>query len=322
MRNVKKNVVETQPEGNEILVSSDGYAFELREKSCPTCRVSRYQVLGYRGGKLHRYGLGVTTRIVRCQTCGLIFPNPFPYPVAAQELYGDPEKYFEDKDEERRMSGHRRLVRQLARLTGTSHPSILDVGSGRGELLRAAQLEGMHDVVGLEFSHAMIAYVKERYGIAIVPQTIEEYAAENTRSFDAIVLGGVLEHVYDPSSMIAACAKLARRGTVLYIDTCNEPNLLTMVGNLFNRMRRSPAVFNLSPTWVPYHVFGFNPPSLKRLLEHYGFTITHLRLYTLPTIPSRPMMSDRVKAFVGSQVLRLANTIGLAGNMYVWARRC
>src|SRR3989338_6327808 len=82
----------------EILVDSEGNVFELREVSCPTCGPSVQRLVGYRGGKWHRYGLGVATRIVRCHRCRLLFPNPFPYPRAPQQLYGDPSKYFESHD--------------------------------------------------------------------------------------------------------------------------------------------------------------------------------------------------------------------------------
>ncbi|MBI3021740.1 MAG: class I SAM-dependent methyltransferase [Candidatus Omnitrophica bacterium] len=313
------------PQG--ITVDSEGNEFELRERSCPTCGSSAQRVLGYRGGKWHRYGLGVATRIVQCQACGLLFPNPFPYPRAPQQLYGDPSTYFQGHDEvgghdERgRIAGFCRLIQDIRRATGQAVPSILDVGSGRGELLEAARREGLDDVVGLEFAHAMIEHVRGRYGISLVPQTIEHYAATNSRIFDAIVLNAVLEHVHDPDAMMAACAALTRPGGLVYINTPNEPNLLTILGNVFNRLRGNLAVLNLSPTWIPYHVYGFNPRALRVLLHKHGFEMTSLRIYAIPTIPSTSAFADRLQAFVATQICRVANLTGTAGNLYVWARR-
>ena len=310
----------------KIEVDSKGNAFEFRSKRCPTCEQSDQRVIGYRGGRWHRYGLGVATRIVQCKRCQLIFPDPFPYPLDPQALYGDPSKYFEPRDahtdERHIVDGYRRLIRDIMRWVGKNPISILDVGSGRGELLRAARLEGIDDVVGLEFAQAMIDYVQSRYSIDLVPQTIEQYASTNARTFDAIVLNAVLEHVYDPNLMIRACAKLTYPGSVLYIDTPNEPNLLTVMGNALNRMRGNLGVFNLSPTWIPYHVFGFNPHALRTLLKKYRFEIMGIRIFAIPTIPSSGSDSgDRFKTFVGTQINRLANVIGRASNMYVWARR-
>ena len=305
----------------QLVADAGGHTFALRPKVCPTCGPSAQRVLGSRGGAAHRYRLGVRTRIVQCCRCRLIFPNPFPYPTHPQQLYGDPHKYFAQQDETHRIREGRRLIRQIVARTGTAHPSMLDVGCGRGALLHAARLEGLPDVVGLEFSQAMVTYVGDTYGIAVVPQTIEEYAGSHPRTFDAIVLNAVLEHVYEPDAMMAACAQLTRPGSVVYIDTPNEPNLLTIVGNALNGLRGAPGVFNLSPTWMPYHVFGFNPCALQVLLNKHGFAMESLRVHAVPAVPSRPGLQDRVRAYAATQINRLANMTGTAGNMYVWARR-
>ena len=167
----------------------------------------------------------------------------------------------------------------------------------------------------------MIQHAQKRYGMTLVPQTIERYAATTPRTFDAIVLNAILEHVYDPDAMMAACAALTRPGSLAYINTPNEPNLLTIFGNAFNRLRGDPAVLNLSPTWVPYHVFGFNPHALRFLLNKHRFKMISLRIYAIPTIPSTLAFADQFKAFIATQICRVANVTGTASNMYVWARR-
>lgn len=305
----------------EMRVNPTDHEFDMREISCPICRTSKQKWIGYRGGSFQRYGLGVATRIVQCRRCWLLFPNPFPYPRNPERIYQDPVHFFERHNEEGKVFRCRKLIREVIHQTGKSGPSILDVGSGRGEFLQAAHLEGLGDVVGLEFSQAMIAHAQERYGMAVIPQTIEQYAASQGRTFDAVVLNAVLEHVYDPDSMIEACARLTRRGGLLYIDTPNEPNLLTVIGNFFNRLGGGRAVFNLSPTWPPYHVFGFNPYALRLLLEKHNFVISRIFIHHAPAIPSRPIWRDRFKAFVAMQIGRLANVTGTASNLYVWARR-
>lgn len=313
----------TEQVDGERVRDAEGREFVLREKRCPTCGISEQRVVGYRGGQWHRYGLGVATRIVQCPRCRLMFPNPFPYPQNPQALYGDPVKYFqardEQSDERSRIADLRNLVAGLRQLTHVN--SLLDVGSGRGELLEAARLEGVPEIVGLEISHAMAEYVQHRIGITLVPTTIERYAAEEPRTFDAIVLSAVLEHVDDPNAMIEACATLSTHGSILYIDTPNEPSLLTAVGNAWNRVRGNPAVLNLSPTWIPYHVFGFNPHALRVLLEKHGFEILRIRIHARPAIPSRTGLGDRVKSWVATQICRLSNVTGTAANLYVWAQR-
>jgi len=308
-------------EDARIVAAGNGDRFALRPVDCPTCGEQPKRHLGRRGGPSQRYGLGVETRIVQCERCSLVFPDPFPFPLDAARLYADPEKYFAAHDEAAKVQAYRGLIREIAERAGKPRPSILDVGSGRAELLQAARLEGSTDVVGLEFAPDMIEYARSRHGLVVLPRTIEEYAREAEHPFDSIVLNAVLEHVYNPDSMIASCAGLTRPGSVVYIDVPREPNLMTMVGNAWNRFRGSDAVYNLQPTWPPYHVFGFNERALERLLSKHGFEITSLRVHSAPKVPARDGWRDRLQAFAATQVNRAANWTGTASNMFVWARR-
>lgn len=306
---------------DQIVTSSSGDRFALRPIDCPTCGASPKRVLGRRGGPSQRYGLGVETQIVQCGGCSLVFPDPFPFPLDPARLYADPDKYFAAHDEAAKVQAYRGLIREISARTETARPSILDVGSGRAELLQAARLEGSTDVVGLEFAPDMIEYARARHGLVVLAKTIEEYAREADRAFDAIVLNAVLEHVYDPDSMVASAARLTRPGAAVYIDVPREPNLMTVVGNAWNRWRGSRAVFNLQPTWPPYHVFGFNERALDRLLSKHGFEVTSLRIRSAPRVPAGGAWRDRVQAFAATQINRVANWTGTASNMFVWARK-
>lgn len=260
------------------------------------------------------------TCIVQCRTCRLIYPNPFPYPLDPQRLYGDPDKYFETHDEGEKCESYRKLVGEAARRLGRRDLTLLDVGSGRGELLHAAHLEGVA-AVGLEFSTAMIEYTRRKYGIEVLAKSIEAFAEDRSTAFDVVVLGAVLEHVHDPDSMIRAASRLVRPGGLLYVDVPNEPHLLSVIGNLWNRLWGSRAVFNLSPTWPPYHVFGFNPKALSTLLAKHHFSVVALRINATPQVPSTGRRGDRIRSWVATQVNRVANWTGTASNMYVWAER-
>lgn len=275
-----------------------------------------------RGGSHQRWGLGVETPIVECQSCGLLFPNPFPYPVEPQKLYGDPDKYFAAHDLEHKIGRYRELARNiLARSRTSTAPRLLDIGAGRGDFLHAAKLEGFVNPVGLEFADAMVEFAKENFQVHLEKLSAEQLAERDGPIFDAIVLNAVLEHVYDPSAFMAAVSKLAKPDAVLYLDLPREPHLLTMVGNTLNRALRKPEVYNLQPTWPPFHVYGFNPKALGRILEKHGFVIESIRVHASTRIRAGQGLKDRAKALAGQQINRLANLTGLASNMYVWARR-
>lgn len=304
----------------DVVCDDLGKLFDLTPWKCPTCGPVGTRLVGLRGGRYHRYGWGLESPIVRCLGCGLLYPDPFPRPRDPQQLYGDPEKYFERHDRRAKIDWNRQLLAEIARLLGSRTVALLDVGSGRGEALEAGRREGLTDLVGLELSQAMADDVKRHFGFDVILETIETYVEHAGRTFDIVMLNAVLEHVHDPDSMIACCRRLTRAGGVLYVDVPREPNLLTMIGNGFNRLRGDPAVYNLSPTWTPFHVYGFNPRAIRTLLMKHGFTIERIDVHATPQIPHRPAFGDRLKAFAGTQVNRLANLTGLASNMFIWAR--
>ena len=155
---------------------------------------------------------------------------------------------------------------------------------------------------GLEISSAMCAEAERRYGVRPHLRTIEEFESEKT--FDVIVMNAVIEHVHNPDTFVAAARRLVAPGGVLYIDTPREPHLLTMVGRAMGR------TLNLSPTWPPYHVFGFNPKALSQLLAKHSFSL------------DRTVVKDSRAAAPGAArlVMKVANFTPWAANMYCWAR--
>jgi SAM-dependent methyltransferase len=295
--------------------------FHVQAIVCPTCEVLDVKTLGMRGGPYQREGLGVATAIVRCRRCGLVFPNPFPFTPSPAALYDEPETYFRLHDSETKVRGNRLIVRRAIQLLGTRAPSVLDVGSGRGEFVRAAQLEGLTDVVGVEFSPHMVEDAQRVLGVHLVCSTLEEYAQANERLFDAVILSAVIEHVYDPDTLMRSVANSIRPGGVVYIDTPREPNLRTYVGNTFNWARRTRAVYNLSPTWPPFHVFGFNPRALRALLSKHGFQIISLSVSGNPgVLAAGPLAGRKLSGSAATVFGHVANVLRLGDNMTVWAR--
>ena len=103
-----------------------------------------------------------------------------------------------------------------------------------------------------------------------------------------------------PTKFISEVSSLLKEGGVIFIDCPREPNLLTMIGNLANRIFGNEAVYNLQPTWEPYHVFGFNPKSLRILLEKNNIEITDILVHGSPFIPYSGGFVDKIKVFIGN----------------------
>jgi hypothetical protein len=94
-----------------------------------------------------------------------------------------------------------------------------------------------------------------------------------------------------------------------------------VIGNAWNRIQGREAVYNLSPTWPPYHVFGFNRRAISKLLDKHGFAPPEVKVFAAPRIPSAEAWSDQLRSWIGSQINRVANLTGTASNMYLWAER-
>ncbi len=294
--------------------------FDFQAWRCPICKESEEKMVGLRGGSSHRHGLGVETQIVRCKKCGLLYPNPFPVPRSLQKIYGDPVSYFVRHDYSEKIAASKTLMQNAAKRLKQVKFKSLDIGAGRGELVHAAIQDGF-DIVGLELSEAMIAAAKEHYNITLVNQSIESHAESHPNTYDFICMNSVLEHVYDPDSMINAASKLVSDKGLLFIELPNEPNLHTRIGNFVNRIRGSTVVYNLSPTWSPYHVYGFNPPALRTLLSKYGLEIVEVKISSGHTILSDGSLKDRIKSFIANAINVVANLTGTASNMMVWAKK-
>lgn len=251
-----------------------------------------------------------------------MFADPFPIPEQTSEIYGDPERYFENHNPSDHLDGHRTLVRRMVQRSAVESPEILDVGSGRGEFLRAAAEAGLDGTVGLELSTAMVTYAQENHNVTILAETVEEHAARIAGPrYDAVVLSAVLEHVHNPDTTIAAIARLARPGAILYIDIPQEPHLMTHIGNVLGRVRGTRTVLNLSPTFTPFHVYGFSGKALTVLLQKYGFIIEERTVWATPKVRAGGGLRDKFVSMAGTGINRLANRTGTASNQYVWARR-
>ena len=176
------------------------------------------------------------------------------------------------------------------------------------------------ECTGIEVSKSSIDYAKEK-GLEITDKLLSELISEG-KVYDGICLAAVLEHVHDPLIFLSEISSLLKKGGVLYIDCPREPNLLMLVGNFVNKITGSSAVYNLQPTWEPYHVYGFNPKSLRIILGKQNIKITNIRIHGYPYVPHGVGgIIDGVKLFTAAQIQKLGNLLGLGSNMYVWCKK-
>jgi len=288
---------------------------------CPICELPPETFIGRRGGLAHRENLGVECKIWRCDRCGLVFPNPMPIPVNGVDQHYNmaPDEYFEHHEAGDKAQAALGLLRVAEELSG-ARGRILDIGAGRGEVLKAA-IDAGWSAVGIEPSASFADYAAEHSGAEVRRESLEDcrFASE---SFDVVLLSGVLEHLYDPDRTIGDIARILRPRGALFVDVPNEAGLYFRIGNFYQTLRGRDWVVNLAPTFSPFHVFGFTPRSLRALLAKYCLRPRYWRVYGgQAMVPSRQGLMGIVEMLAAHGVTAVSNLGGWGTYIETWAVR-
>ncbi len=115
------------------------------------------------------------------------------------------------------------FIDQIATLAGKK---ILDVGCGGGILAESMAQRGA-DVTGIDMGKtplevARLHLLESGADVDYKRIPAEQLAAEQPENYDIVTCMEMLEHVPDPSSIIEACAKLAKPGGHLFFSTLNR----------------------------------------------------------------------------------------------------
>jgi 2-polyprenyl-6-hydroxyphenyl methylase/3-demethylubiquinone-9 3-methyltransferase len=114
----------------------------------------------------------------------------------------------------------------IDREAGLAGKRVLDVGCGGGILAEAMAGRGA-EVVGIDLADkglkvAQLHLLESGRKVDYRHMDAETLAAAEPGSFDVVTCMEMLEHVPDPASTVAACARLVRHGGHLFFSTINR----------------------------------------------------------------------------------------------------
>ena len=103
---------------------------------------------------------------------------------------------------------------------------VLDVGCGGGILTEAMARLGA-SVTGIDLSEkplrvAQLHLIESGLSIQYELKSAEQYSEQFADAFDVVTCMELLEHVPEPSSTIAACARLVKPGGRVFFSTINR----------------------------------------------------------------------------------------------------
>lgn len=250
-----------------------------------------------------RAKIGVTTTIVQCQVCGLIFANPLPVPRAIEDHYGvSPDDYWRQEYFLGSDSYFAEQIKTFNTLFEGKERTrrALDIGAGTGKCLLALTGAGF-ETCGIEGSESFRQAAIELNGIKesqILGLRLEDAEFEPA-SFEFVTFGAVLEHLYDPSAAIVKALRWLAPGGLIHVEVPSASWLIARLGNLFYRIQGSDYVVNLSPMHSPYHLYEFDLESFRQHANRFGYAIAHHRFYVAQTYMPRilsPLMSAIMEA--------------------------
>ena len=163
----------------------------------------------------------------------------------------------------------------IDRFADLADKTVLDVGCGGGIL--SESMAGLKaNVTGIDLSDkalqvAKLHLLESGKQVAYRKIAVEAMAAEQPGSFDVVTCMEMLEHVPDPASVIAACAKLVKPDGWVFFSTLNrnpKSYLFAVLGAEY--------VLNLLPRGTHDYAKFIKPSELAQSCRHAGLNVTDL----------------------------------------------
>lgn len=179
------------------------------------------------------------------------------------------EKRFSEKYEEPKFLNEPRIKQLLELCKTTSGKKILDIGCNDGRMGQILKEKYGKDIYGIDLSKDPLKVAMTR-GIKCLRSDIELGLPYKDNSFDAVIAGDIIEHIYDTEHFIKEIKRVLIGGGELIMST---PNIASLGARLELLIGRQPLMLETKLEGFSGHIRWFTYQALKELLEDYDFRI-------------------------------------------------
>jgi 2-polyprenyl-3-methyl-5-hydroxy-6-metoxy-1,4-benzoquinol methylase len=264
------------PQTNEA-VRQGGQSSE----ACPLCGQTGVQEWLSAPDRLH--GRQQNYTLVRCSACSVVWLNHPPRPDEMHLHYTDAYHKLISAAGETSPWRWQRHKRELAHCKQSG--SLLDLGCSSGSFLESLRGEPWK-LYGIEMSVDCAKRAEARTGAKVFVGDILE-APFPPESFDVITCFDVLEHLYEPTRVMAKITEWLKPGGIFYVFV---PNIDSAEARVFGSY------------WcgleLPRHLFHYSPTSLRYLAKSVGLEEVSLVTTRNPAVGNglRYFFDDHLRA--------------------------
>ncbi len=228
---------------------------------CPACGGVQGQTA------FEKYGF----TFIECDSCATLYMSPRPSEQVMADYYRNSENYaywaehiFPASEAARREKIHKPwLERVLAccERFDVDRGTLVEIGPGFGTFSSlAVEQQAFARIVAVEPTPELAAACRRR-GVEVFEKRVEDLAEEEIAGADVVVAFEVIEHLFQPSRILAGLHRIMRPGGLLVLSCPN--------GQGFDVAVLGPG----SKAVDAEHVNLFNPYSLGLLVQSCGFEV-------------------------------------------------
>jgi len=247
--------------------------------SCNACQGSECQVRAKLKSEVDGRGYSA----IQCENCGLIFAHPLP--PSSFELLQDiyDEEYTKGQrvviidpkeDEALQLSVHRQMdiVEKYVK-----KGCVLNVGTMSKSNIVFQERGWKPDFV--EVSEYAAKTARELWGLDVTLSRIEDYSCPPD-TYDLIKLGHVIEHLFDPRTVVEKLERMLKPGGILLIETDNAQGTMTQLeigirrilgdqraARIVQRVMKKNLLKRYGRLTPPEHVYLFSATNLLEVFK-------------------------------------------------------